>query len=82
MVTAVEKGDILHISHTENICQPKDILNILNSMDFPLMKDNFEIQIEEVIQKFDSPWLSLPGEFFFFFQDLFPIWLILLMEKI
>ena len=24
MVIAVEKGNILHISHIENICQPKD----------------------------------------------------------
>ena len=33
MVIAVEKGDILHISHTESICQPKDISNIPKSMD-------------------------------------------------
>ena len=45
------------------------------------MKDTFEIQIEEIdsgLQKFDSPLLSFPGEF----RDLFPIWLILLTEKI
>ena len=48
MVIAVEKGNILHISHTENICQPKDISNIPKSTDFPSMKDTFEIQIEEI----------------------------------
>ena len=35
MVIGVEKGDILHISHIENICQPKDISNIPKSTAFP-----------------------------------------------
>ena len=35
MVIAMEKGDILHISHIENICQRKDISNIPKSIDFP-----------------------------------------------
>ena len=67
MVKAVEKGDILHISHTGNICQPKDISNIPKSSAFPPMKDTFKIQTEEIdlsFQKFDSPRLSLPGELF------------------
>ena len=43
MVIAMEKGDILHISHTENICQPKYISNIPKSTAFPPMKDTFKI---------------------------------------
>ena len=67
MVIAMEKGDVLHNFHTENICQPKDISNIPKSTAFPPIKDTFKIQIEEIdsgLQIFDSPRLSLPGKLF------------------
>ena len=41
MVIAVEKGNILHISHIENIYQPKDISNIPKSIDFPPHEGHF-----------------------------------------
>lgn len=42
MVIAVEKGDILHISHMENICQPKDVSNIPMSTAFPPYEGHFQ----------------------------------------